>query len=72
MSCRILKAQDCVLNIKGTKFEPQSTISQLEKSLIWRRANKVYDVEAMAKEVEPEVCWPSRVMAVALIVPYRL
>lgn len=42
-------------NVSGTKFDHKSTISRIEKSLIWRRVNKVYDVEAMAKEVEPEV-----------------
>lgn len=42
-------------DVIGTKFDLKATISRIEKSLIWRRVNKVYDVEAMAKEVEPEV-----------------
>lgn len=40
---------------QGTKGDVDAAIKRLEEAVVWRRSVAIDDVEAMAKDCEPEV-----------------
>ena len=51
----------------ATRWNVDNAVKRLESTLIWRRALGLYDVEANAKELEPEVRYISFFLPVSMV-----